>query len=269
MCRSGAINWNDSDDNNAFHSKQIVMDLDGTISTEVAIIKNKEAYNDIVTMGLPLSNDGKPVPSQASNGTALIPQGAKNVEAAKDFLKYFIQPKVNDEYLKVGLARSIPAMPSIVKTDPWWLDPKDPHRVAYVDQGLLGPTVPNFWVFNPAWAEVQNQHVWGAAWADIIANGMTPQRRRPTRRSSGPRRFLPNTRSRRADRAARRTAFAGPYASCCGLCRDRTRWLNRRRGRVSGEIVGPSKKFRPQRVFGANRKEHRHDHQSDQAFIAA
>ena len=34
---SGAINWNDSDDNNAFHSKQIVMDLDGTISTEVAM----------------------------------------------------------------------------------------------------------------------------------------------------------------------------------------------------------------------------------------
>ena len=66
-------------------------------------------------------------------------------------------------------------MPSIVKTDPWWLDPKDPHRVAYVHQGLLGPTVPNFWVFNPAWAEVQNQHVWGAAWADVIANGMTAE----------------------------------------------------------------------------------------------
>ena len=36
-----AINWNDSDNNNAFHSKQVVMDIDGTISTEVAIIKNR------------------------------------------------------------------------------------------------------------------------------------------------------------------------------------------------------------------------------------
>jgi multiple sugar transport system substrate-binding protein len=35
----GAINWNDADDNNAFHGKQIVMDLDGSLSTEVAIIK--------------------------------------------------------------------------------------------------------------------------------------------------------------------------------------------------------------------------------------
>ena len=61
----GAINWNDADDNNAFHAKQIVMDLDGTISTEVAVLSQgkKEDYDDIVTMGLPLSNDGKPVPS--------------------------------------------------------------------------------------------------------------------------------------------------------------------------------------------------------------
>ena len=42
----GAINWNDADDNNAFHAKQIVMDLDGTISTEVAIIHNEEDYTE-------------------------------------------------------------------------------------------------------------------------------------------------------------------------------------------------------------------------------
>ena len=88
----GAVNWNDADDNNAFHSKQIVMDLDGTISTEVAIIKTREDYNDILTMGLPLSNDGKPVASQLTVVNALIPAGAKNVPVAKEFLKYFIQP---------------------------------------------------------------------------------------------------------------------------------------------------------------------------------
>src|SRR4051794_18857516 len=107
-----AINWNDSDDNNAFHAKTIVMDLDGTISTEVAIFDKKQDYDGIVTMGLPLSNDGKQVPSQAANGCGLVPQGAKNPEVAKDFLKYLIQPQVNNEYLKTGLGRSIPAMKS-------------------------------------------------------------------------------------------------------------------------------------------------------------
>src|SRR6476660_5371854 len=75
----------------------------------------------------------------------LIPKGAKNVEGAKDFLKYLIQPKVCDGYLKTGLGRRVPAMPAVAKDDPWWLDPKDPHRVAYTTQVLLSPTVPSFW----------------------------------------------------------------------------------------------------------------------------
>jgi multiple sugar transport system substrate-binding protein len=167
-----AINWNDSDNNNAFHSKQIVMDIDGTISTEVAIIDNQQDYHDILTMGLPLNNDGKPVPSQVNNACGLIPKGAKNVEVAKDFLKYLIQPKVCGEYLKTGLGRNIPAMPSIVKNDPWWF--ADPHRAVYVNSSLIGPTAPAFWVYNPGYAQLQNEHVWGAAWGDIITNGMTP-----------------------------------------------------------------------------------------------
>ena len=168
-----AINWNDADDNNAFHAKAIVMDLDGTISSEVAIISNKQEYDDIVTMGLALSNDGKPVPSESLHTGGVIPQGAKNVEVAKDFLKYLIQPKVLNEYLKAGLGRNIPYMPSIVKDDAWWR--ADPHRAAYVQQGLLGPTVPNFWVFNPAYASVENTHVWPTAWADVINGGLSPQ----------------------------------------------------------------------------------------------
>ena len=168
-----AINWNDADDNNAFHAKTIVMDLDGTISTEVALYHRKEEYDDIVTMGLPLSSEGKPVLSQAGNGCGLIPKGAKNVTVAKEFLKYLIQPPVCNEYLKGGLGRWLPSMASIVKNDPWWF--ADPHRAAYTKQALIDPTIPEFWVFNPAYAQVRNEHVWGAAWADIMKGGMTPQ----------------------------------------------------------------------------------------------
>jgi len=171
----GAINWNDADDNNAFHAKQIVMDLDGTLSTEVALLSQgkKDDYDDVLTMGLALSNDGKPVPSQAASPCSLIPKGAKNVAVAKDFIKYLIQPKIVNERLKTGLGRGIPAMSSIVKSDPWWL--ADPHRAAYVQQGLLGPAVPQFWAFNPAYAQVQNEHSFMQGWMDIIQQGMAPE----------------------------------------------------------------------------------------------
>jgi multiple sugar transport system substrate-binding protein len=126
-----------------------------------------------VTWGLADGNDGKPVPSWAFSVCGLIPKGAKNVDVAKDFLKYLIQPEILNEYLKTGLGRRVPAMPSIVKNDPWWM--ADPHRKAYTTQTLLRPTVPVFWAFNPAYAHVQNEHVWQTAWADIMTGGMTPE----------------------------------------------------------------------------------------------
>ena len=46
-------------------------------------------------MGLPLGNDGKPVPSQAGSFCGLIPKGAKNVAVAKDFLKITISFQVS------------------------------------------------------------------------------------------------------------------------------------------------------------------------------
>jgi multiple sugar transport system substrate-binding protein len=168
--------WNDNDDNNAFHSKLVVMDFDGTISTEVALWNDKAAYNDILTLGLPLSNEGKQLPSQIGVATAVVPKGAKNIEVAKEFLKYSIEPKVLAAYLKVGLGRFLPPMPSIVKNDPgFWLDPKNEPLEAYTRQGVLGPTIPPYEVFNPARAQVSTEHVFAVAMIDVMNNGMTPQ----------------------------------------------------------------------------------------------
>ena len=151
------------------------MDLDGTISTEVAVLSQgkKEDYDNIVTLGLALSNEGKPVPSVIGSFSGLIPKGAKNVAVAKEFLKFWIRPQTLNEYLKTGLGRSLPPMQSIVKNDPWWH--ADPHRAAYTDQCLLGPTVATFWAFNPAFAQVQNEHVFPNAWAEVVKDGVTPQ----------------------------------------------------------------------------------------------
>ncbi|HXC26842.1 MAG TPA: ABC transporter substrate-binding protein [Stellaceae bacterium] len=169
---SGALSWNDADDNNAFHSKLMIADFDGTISTEVAVA-DKAERDQIATMGLTNGNDGKPMPAQLGIGGAFIPKGAKNVEVAKDFMKYLIQPKVVNEYLKNGLGRWLPPFPQLVKDDNWWFD--DPHRKPYTTEAVINPTVAAYPVFNPGYAEVNAQQVWGAAEADIIRNGATPE----------------------------------------------------------------------------------------------
>jgi multiple sugar transport system substrate-binding protein len=170
----GALSWNDADDNNAFHAKQFVMDLDGTISTEVALFHKKEEYDDIITLGLGNDNAGKPMAAQIGVSGAFVAKAARNPDVAKDFIKYIIQPDVVNQYLKTGLGRWLPTIPSLVKDDPFWLDPKDPHRSAYTREGLLDPTVASYTSFNPGYAEANAKQVWGTAEADIIRNGMTP-----------------------------------------------------------------------------------------------
>jgi multiple sugar transport system substrate-binding protein len=170
----GAVNWNDADDNNAFHAKQVIMDFDGTISTEVALYHNKKEYNEIITHGIPLSDSGEKLPAQVDAGGPVIPKGAKNVALAKEFLKYAIEPKVLNEYLKAGLGRwSIP-YPGIAKSDPFWLKSGDPHRTVYIEETLFGLTIPIYEAYSPAIAEVNSEHVFQVAWGDIVHGGMTP-----------------------------------------------------------------------------------------------
>ncbi len=172
-----ALSWNDADDNNAYHEKLFVMDFDGTLSPELAWKGHeKEYYQEMRVLGLPLMNDGKTqMPCQVGAGGGFIPKGAKNIEVAKDFMKFFIQPKVINTNLKSGLGRWVPPMPQIVKDDPWWLDDsKDPHRKPYVTEGVLRPTMAAYYGFNPAWGLVSSEQLWGHAHADVIKNGMKP-----------------------------------------------------------------------------------------------
>jgi multiple sugar transport system substrate-binding protein len=168
------VNWNDADDNNAFHSKLMVMDFDGTISTEVALYHDKEQYDDILTHGLPLSNDGKELPSQVAVFGPVIPKGAKNVAVAKEFAKYIIQPKVLNQYLKAGLGRWALPIPELVKSDPFWLK-EDPHRTAYMTQSVIGPTFPIYEAYNPAMAQVGAEHVIMSAAFSVMNSGAAPE----------------------------------------------------------------------------------------------
>ena len=169
------VNWNDADDNNAFHSKLMVMDFDGTISTEVALYHKKEEYDDILTHGLPLSNDGKELPSQVAMFGPAIPKGAKNVAVAKEFAKFAIQPKVLNEYLKAGLGRWALPIPEIVKSDPFWLK-EDEHRTAYITQSVISPTMPIYEAYNPAIAEVGAEHVIMTAAFEVMNNGASAEK---------------------------------------------------------------------------------------------
>jgi multiple sugar transport system substrate-binding protein len=174
----GAISWNDADDNNAFHSKLILTDFDGTLSTELAMFSDPQELAQCTTLGLPLGNDGKPIPAMVGVIGGMVPKAAKNVEVAKDFMRYAIEPKVNNEYLKAGLGRFMTVYPEIARADPFWLHNSNPelapHLTPYVHETILGPTIPDYLAYSPAYAEVEAQQVWGASYSQVYQNGKTP-----------------------------------------------------------------------------------------------
>lgn len=172
---SSAFNWNDQDNNNSFHAKEVINCFNGSMSIELAQIDQKDVYNDQITIGVPNGNDGKPLPAQLVEFGAVIPKGAKNLDVAKEFLKYAIQPQVLNDYLKGGLGRWAVPYPSIIKSDPFWLNSGDPHRLAYITETMIGPTFPIYDAYNPAAAQVDSEHVFQIAFADVTRQGMTPE----------------------------------------------------------------------------------------------
>ncbi|MDQ2801834.1 MAG: ABC transporter substrate-binding protein, partial [Pseudomonadota bacterium] len=173
----GAINWGDPDNNNAFYARQIVMTPNASISIPVAQMeKADQYYHQIMTRGMPLGPDGKAVTSLVAVKVAFIPKGAKNAEAARDFLKYLIQPTVLESYLENARGRWVPVMPSMVKDNAaFWRDPKDPHRPVIIHQEEDQPTMPWYMSFNPGYAEVNAAQVWGKAESNVMQGGMTPE----------------------------------------------------------------------------------------------
>ena len=155
-----AISWNDSDNNNAFHSKVIVMDLDGTISTEVAIMKSHpKDYDDIETMGLALDNNGKPIASSGEQRLRLDPERGKKRRGRQGFpeicdpagsAQRMAESRPRPEHAADGVGRQ---RRSVVV--------RGPAPQGLCQFGLFGPTLPDFFTYNPAWAHVRNAHVWG------------------------------------------------------------------------------------------------------------
>jgi len=72
-----------------------------------------------VSHGIPLGNDGKPVPSLLGIQPVLIPKGARNVDGAKNFLRGFIRPASLNQYLKETRRRWLSVMMSNIKSDPY------------------------------------------------------------------------------------------------------------------------------------------------------
>jgi multiple sugar transport system substrate-binding protein len=173
-----SLNWNDADDNNSFHSKLCIVDFDGTLSTEIAMLtSDPEGLKDVITHALPLDDEGNTIPGFFGTFDMVIPKGAKNIAVAKDFAKYFMQPEVDDAWMKGGIGRAVPVYSHQALNDPWWTKsgPPEvvPHLLPIIEQGFNRPTLPVWYSYTPAWARVESEHIFQLAVVEVATGKAT------------------------------------------------------------------------------------------------
>src|SRR3546814_18312881 len=103
----------DLDNNAAFYSHQVVMTFNPSLSIPAGKQGDQKVYHDMVTMEPPAGVDGKATPSLVAVKSAIVPEGAKHVALAKDFLSFLIQPKELGSYLHASQGRWLPVRPTI------------------------------------------------------------------------------------------------------------------------------------------------------------
>ena len=119
-----ALSWNDADDNNGFHEKLFMMDFDGTLSTELAMIKDKQAfYHDMKTLAPKLKNDGTPMKTQVNAGGGYHPEGGEE-RRGRQGLHEVLHAAQGDEREPEGWSGPLVAGDPVswCKDDPLWLN---------------------------------------------------------------------------------------------------------------------------------------------------
>jgi multiple sugar transport system substrate-binding protein len=170
----GSINWVDSDNNVNFLNHNTLMTANPSLSIPVTQKSDPALYlQKIATRVFPNEPDGEPTRSLVSVKQALIFKDAKQTQAAKDFLTYFIQPDRLNAYLTNSLGRWFPPMPNALKSA-FWKNAADPHLSVVVKQ-FAGEIRPFYHILNPAYSQVQAESVWGQAIQRVIVDGKSPE----------------------------------------------------------------------------------------------
>jgi multiple sugar transport system substrate-binding protein len=129
-----------------------------------------------VTIEWPLGPDGDAFPIRGTFFAAAVFKDGRNVETAKEFVRFLVAEGWLGHYLDFADERMLPPMPKLLDA-PFWLDPGDPHRMAAVMQIASRPTQYDYAAVSGGWRhdQVLQENVWGNAVHRVTAEGISPE----------------------------------------------------------------------------------------------
>lgn len=171
-----AVNWAGADDNVSFINRKNLVAFNPTLSIPASQLKDNPTnyYENMRTVPWPKGADGRLTPAMVSVKQVLIFEKSANKENAKDFMRLLLQPENIGPMLKGSLGRFFPVMPALLE-DPFYNDPKDPHRYAMYAQFTEVENKPFLQARNYRYAKVMAEQLWGKATGRILLDGWSTE----------------------------------------------------------------------------------------------
>ena len=108
--------------------------------------------------------------------SAVVFKHGGHVDTAKQFVRFLVAEGWLAHYLDFSAERFLPAMSALIN-QPFWLDPRDPHRMASAMQMSSRSLAYNYAAASGNWRHqlVIQQNVWATAIHRVAAEGISPE----------------------------------------------------------------------------------------------
>jgi multiple sugar transport system substrate-binding protein len=173
-----SLTWEDGGNNEAFLAQTVVMTSNLSLSIPNALKGERpdDYYKNSATIEWPLSPSGETLPIEGAIFQAVVFKDGRNVDTAKDFVRFLVAEGWLMHYLDFSGERMLPSIPSLLD-QPFWLDPSDRHHVAAAMQAESHPPARDYPTASGDLRhdEIYNERVWAKAIHRVAAEGISPE----------------------------------------------------------------------------------------------
>jgi multiple sugar transport system substrate-binding protein len=170
--------WRNIDNNKAFLAQTVVMTANTTLSIPAALrtARPDDYYRNAVTTEWPDGANGRPLVIVGFISRAVVFKAGRNPALAGDFVRFLAEEGWLAHWLTFAGDRHLPPMRKLVE-QPFWLDPKDPHRMRAAIQVLTRPHQLDRGVRSKEWQSdrIWGENIWGKAVHRVVTEGISPE----------------------------------------------------------------------------------------------
>jgi multiple sugar transport system substrate-binding protein len=138
--------------------------------------RSEDYYKNAATIDWPEGAHGQPLPLMGEIYLAVVLKDGRNAATAEEFVRFLVEEGWLAHYLDFSGERFLPAMPAVLD-QPFWLDSRDPHRMAAAMQAKTRPLAHDYPAATGDWRHdrVEQELVWSKAVHRVVTEGLTPE----------------------------------------------------------------------------------------------